>query len=90
MRHPIFDSGFVSSVLGPELVTYMVQYIKVPDFTSPLEKSLKDMLGLIESLNKRNVLSTFPQIYGPLNNYDGVLPVKIEPPATLCTLTSDQ
>jgi len=50
------------------------------------EQSLKDMLGLIESLNKRNVLSTFPQIYGPLNNYDGVLPVKKEPPATLCTL----
>jgi hypothetical protein len=39
------------------------------------EQSLRDMLGLIESLNKRNVLSTFPQIYGLLNNYDGVLAV---------------
>jgi len=39
------------------------------------EQSLKDVLGLIESLNNRRVLSTFPQIYGPLNNYDGVIPV---------------
>jgi hypothetical protein len=41
------------------------------------EQSLKDMKGLIESLKNRNILPTFPQIYGPLYNYDGVLPVKI-------------
>jgi hypothetical protein len=39
------------------------------------EQSLKDVLGLIKSLNNRNVFSTFPQIYGPLNNYNGVIPV---------------
>jgi hypothetical protein len=41
------------------------------------EQSLNDMKGLIESLNNRNIPPTFPQIYGPLYNYDGVLPVII-------------
>jgi hypothetical protein len=41
------------------------------------EQSLKDMKGLIEYLNSRNIPPTFPQIYGPLYNYDGVLLVII-------------
>jgi len=70
------DSSFLTNILLHEDSSRNLESLQEIQIITGLlnQQSLSDQLGLMKFNNKSDL--TFPPIYGPLANYEGVLPVK--------------